>query len=639
MTTERNCVSFSSNDKLALCSPDGVLHVWDSKEGIEKQQFTPASHLTATFTCLSWKIRQHQKQNEEKRKRKKLKTLSEVRPFEYVALGTAVGDVLVFNSISGEITAKKSGGHVDRVNDVCWSGDGSIIYSCSNDQHIVEWDLSSPQHKSKWKADKQEVFSVAIGSNSQTLLSAGRLIKLWDLNKKELVRKFSGHASPVISLAFVDQYKEVASTDSPLDGADGLYFISAGLDDRSLSAWQIRKSKHKKTSLCSFYLGSEPTSVAVLSPKSANDPVHVLSVTQERTVAIFSHLLNGPIEKPLQANATIRVCTEEAEPLDVISASFDETSHNNGLVVNVAYGSTLKLAFEKIKLSEHSTSDIVLIRKDPTKIVISVEEDKLKLKVPSRRKEDVSSIVPGAADHIGTNKDQKRKRKKQLSIGESQLTMEERMNALSMDKSENADDSTATPCADSFAVLLSQGLQSNDRDVINQVLQHNSDSLIKNTIEQLPISYIIPLLNELTERLHGSPDKCLIFIKWLRTALSHHASYLMTLPGISSLLNELHQLMRVRTQTQGRLSKLEGKLDLIMSQVVSRKSEQVTSSSDEKALYVLEEDSSDEQDENMMEGMIESDLDDWEEFSDDERKPGHHDNTDDDFQILMDEDG
>ena len=56
MYFQKPCTSFAAEDRLAVCSPDGVLHLWDVKTGEQSQQFTPASHLTSSFTCLSWKL-------------------------------------------------------------------------------------------------------------------------------------------------------------------------------------------------------------------------------------------------------------------------------------------------------------------------------------------------------------------------------------------------------------------------------------------------------------------------------------------------------------------------------------------------------------------------------------------------------
>jgi len=49
------CSAFTNNDTLAFFSSDSVLHLWDVKTGKQTQQYLPSSHLTATFTCLSWK--------------------------------------------------------------------------------------------------------------------------------------------------------------------------------------------------------------------------------------------------------------------------------------------------------------------------------------------------------------------------------------------------------------------------------------------------------------------------------------------------------------------------------------------------------------------------------------------------------
>lgn len=41
---------------------------------------------------------------------------------------------------------------------------------------------------SQWKADKHEVRCIELGPKGDTLLSAGRSIKLWDLETKENLR-------------------------------------------------------------------------------------------------------------------------------------------------------------------------------------------------------------------------------------------------------------------------------------------------------------------------------------------------------------------------------------------------------------------------------------------------------------------
>nr|XP_002128623.1 WD repeat-containing protein 43 [Ciona intestinalis] len=611
--------AFSGEDKLALCSLDGVLHVWDVKSGVERHQFTPASHLTATFTCLSWKIAHHR--NNDKLttpKKKKARKSENISPhFEYIALGTEVGDALLYDNIAGDLVCKFTGGHNGRINDICWKSDDNTFFTCSNDHHIIEWDASHSKHKCKWKADKWEVHSIKVGPHCKTLLSAGKTIKLWSLKTKEVIRRFNGHLSPVISMLFVELPAKISSHDSTaLEAVDETYFLSAASDGHALNAWQIRSTKPKKNAITTFSLPSDALMFDVLSPSSRDDPIYVLVTTLDGDVLVFSHTLNGPMKKPLTPIYNIRVVTPTAEQLSVISATFDKK--NEDPVIVLAYGTTAGIAFETLKIKEHSGSEICLIREDPAQVHVLIEKDKLKLKEPLKNKENVTTIVPGVPGHnrLAVEKSGT-KRKKNPSIGEAQLTLEERLTAMSVDTASPNGDYKAPPNADSLAILLSQGLQSNDRDVLNQVLQHSNDNLIRNTVRQVPINYVVSLLKELTERLKGTPEKCLIFMKWTRTTLSQHASYLMTLPEVVPLLTGLYQLISVRTQTHERLTKLEGKLDLIMTQIVSRKTTEKIS--EQPALFVVEEDSSDDHDEDINMMSPES-FDEWDEGSEDEHE-------------------
>ena len=41
---------------------------------------------------------------------------------------------------------------------------------------------------SKWKASKRELYSICVGPYERTLLSGGKMIKLWDLKTKTSLR-------------------------------------------------------------------------------------------------------------------------------------------------------------------------------------------------------------------------------------------------------------------------------------------------------------------------------------------------------------------------------------------------------------------------------------------------------------------
>ena len=76
---------------------------------------------------------------------------------------------------------------------------------------------------SKWKSGKENVHCILALSNNKTLLTASCSIKLWDLEKKNVIRTFTGHATEISTLL------EVPDRDD--------YFISAAKGDRVISAW------------------------------------------------------------------------------------------------------------------------------------------------------------------------------------------------------------------------------------------------------------------------------------------------------------------------------------------------------------------------------------------------------------------
>ena len=83
----------------------------------------------------------------------------------------------------------------------------------------------------------------------------------------------------------------------------------------------------------------------------------------------------------------------------------------------------------------------------------------LQVKTPDISK-DMTVLVPG---HMASGSSAAR-RKRKTSVGE--MTMEERLNAISLDKPK-AGDSKQAPKADTLATLLMQGLQSQDHTILN----------------------------------------------------------------------------------------------------------------------------------------------------------------------------
>lgn len=635
MTHQTSCAAFHRGKDLAIVSLNGVLNVWDVDSGTKKNEYTPASHLTSSFTCLSWKIHKSIATKKRSRTTRRSVAVRDADSEKIIAVGTATGEIYLYDVKIGELIGKLDGEHTDKVNCVCWDPSDQTLVSCSEDQHIVHWDVSSYKAICKWRGDRRGVSSVCIGPHS-TLLSAGKRIKLWDLKTQALLQTFTGHASSIISLSCVDLFPKTPSKRAKtLSLVEGLYFLSAASEDRIVNVWQVQ-SDNKKIASVNFSLESEPVSMVVKSPPSTEKPTYLVVLTEDGEVNIFSHTLDGQMKKPLEVQMVVTVVDPSAKKLKILSASFVENADSETAAILIAYGTNVKIVFERVNLDDHDTQRVVLIRNDPMKIEVEMDGITTKTRQPIRIKNEITTLEPGVKGHSfnGTEEistkdsmteeisttDRSKRRKladTDTSLVETEMTMEERVNALSLRR--DSETERLQPLkADSLSVLLSQGLQSNDKEILNRVLQNTSLSLIRNTVQRLPISLVVSLIRDLTGRMQTTPDTARKFVLWLRETLKIHSSYLMTLPDLVPVLSHLYQVVDARTKAHERFIKLEGKLELLASQISLKKAASETKGIDTTPLVLFEDESSDEQEDVLLDDLPEdnsdlSDMNDWDE--------------------------
>lgn len=112
----------------------------------------------------------------------------------------------------------------------------------------------------------------------------------------------------------------------------------------------------------------------------------------------------------------------------------------------------------------------------------------------------------------------------------------------------------------------------------------------------LPTNHIINLVRELNKRLQGHAQSGLSIIKWLKCVLMIHTSYLMSYPDLIDSLGSVYEMMNARTKLFPQLSKLQGKLQLVMNQVTSQAESLKTNDKDgQPLLYYQDSASEDEQ--------------------------------------------
>ncbi|KAM5292491.1 WD repeat-containing protein 43 [Ctenodactylus gundi] len=608
----------------ALASTDGHLRVWETANSRLQQEYVPSAHLSGTCTCLAWAPPRLQAKESHQRKKRKSEATGTSDQVDLLALGTAVGSILLYSTVKGELHSKLiSGGHDSRVNCIQWHQDSDCLYSCSDDKYIVEWNTQTCKVKCKWKGDNSSVTSLCISPDGKMLLSAGRTIKLWVLETKEIYRHFTGHATPVSSLMFTTVRPPNES--QPFDGITGLYFLSGAVHDRLLNVWQVRSENKGKNAVMSFTVTDEPVYIDLTLSENKEEPVKLAVVCRDGQVHLFEHVLNGHCKKPLTSNCTIQVATpgkgkkSTPKPIPILAAGFCSDKMSLLLV----YGSWFQPAIERVALNSKEPH-ICLVRDISNCWAPKVETAVTKVRTPVINSE-AKVLVPGIPGHHAAIKpllphteEVENKRK----LGGSEASIEERLGAMDIDKKEGKDDLLQT---NSFPVLLTQGLESNDFEMLNKVLQTRNLNLIKKTVLRIPLHAVIPLLQELTKRLQGHPNSAVLMVQWLKCVLTVHASYLSTLPDLVHQLGTLYQLMESRVKTFQKLSHLHGKLILLITQVTASEKTKGMTSPGQKAKLVYEEESSDEDSDDEIADK-DSD-DDWDE-DEEEKESAKDEDTD-----------
>ncbi|KAJ7414608.1 WD repeat-containing protein 43 [Willisornis vidua] len=527
------------------------------------------------------------------RKKRKSEVAEEDKQLDILAIGTAVGSILLYSTVKGELQSKLDGGHDSRVNCVRWHQDNGCLYSCSEDKHIVEWNTQTCKVKCKWKGDNSSVTCLCISPDGKMLLSAGRTIKLWDLETKEVYRHFTGHATSVSSLMFTTV--KPMNESIPFDGITGLYFLSGAVHDRLLSVWQIRSDRKEKNAVMSFAVTDEPIFVDLTISEVKEEPVKLAVVCRDGQLHLFEHILNGYCKKPLTSNCTIQIATpgndgdSTPRPVPILAAAFCTDKQSLLLV----YGNTSQPIIEKVSLNT-SESHICLVRDIQKVLSLKTEAALTKVKTPVVNS-DTKVLVPGIPGHstaVKTPASGKEKKKNKRKPGETEESIEERLGALDIDVSK-VKTPGGLPQTDSFAVLLVQGLESNDAEILNKVLNTRKESIVKNTVARMPIYAVIPLLHEL--------------------------------PDLIPQLGMLYQLMESRVKTLQKLSRLHGRLFILVSQVAASETVQDVPEVNQTAKLVYEDESSEE--EGSDDEMI-ADKDSDENWDEDDEKEEQSDEQD-----------
>ncbi|XP_054284738.1 WD repeat-containing protein 43 [Macrosteles quadrilineatus] len=576
--------SFSNCGNLyAHCGTDGKLKLWDTGTGNFKQEYTPNLHLSSPYTCLIWISSDNV--GPQQKKRKKRSDGQGGSPL--VVLGTQSGSIVVYSVAEGSIVSSLNDGHKSPVLCLSWEKTADL-FSCTTDK-FVHWDVTNKTMRSKWK-NGENITAMAVTRDGEMLITAARSIKCWNVATQTVVKSFIGHASPVFRLL-------------PVSSSTGdNYLISAAQNDRLLSAWCLSASADSNA-VGSFLLSDLARSVSV--DVTDEGLTNVVTVTQSGVLHLFSHQLNGKSKKPLKPKVTVTIAADTGQsktkvlPLPVLSAQM-----RSQLRAHIVYGQPPFLAFETIKL-EHPTNELCLVRKDPKISLTARQEAVTKVRAPEVGKDVQYVSVNGSLGPV------KRKGK------ESDVPMEQRLENLALNQPAASPSSQQTK-GESMAHLLLQGLQSKDKNILQTVLFGRDEAVIAQTVQRLPVQVISPLVKELTVLLQGKTFTNQVAATWLKAVLAAHAGQLLADPEAVATVAPLLGMVETRRGVVAPLSRLRGRLDLLLHQVSV--ADRHTTAAETLPLVVLhDQDSTEEGSDTFGSEEDENDSEErWDELSDDE---------------------
>lgn len=212
----------------ANCGTDGKLKIWETSTSRLKQEFTPNLHLSSPCSVLEWLIVDQQTPTTASPwKKKKLEQKQQL-----IAMGTINGNVTLYQLSTASVCNILDNGHTSKITAITWSSI-SGLFTAGDDYQIIHWNLQDNCIKCKWTSGKNKITSLEALKDGKSLISAGRTITWWNLDTKQKIGTFTGHASEINLLKSIKIDDNIS------------YLISGSIGTNYLSVWSLNEPKKK----------------------------------------------------------------------------------------------------------------------------------------------------------------------------------------------------------------------------------------------------------------------------------------------------------------------------------------------------------------------------------------------------------
>eukprot|EP00904_Undaria_pinnatifida_P002401 jgi/Undpi1/12161/HiC_scaffold_5.g01837.m1 len=572
-----------SAELYASVSSDNRLRIWNTGSGELRQQYVEPRHLSKQYTCIAW----HRRAPQAKRGSS---GASKSTALGMIALGTDKGSISVWDLKRGALAHSLGEGEgLPNVTSVAFSSDGSSLYSASSGKELVEWNVETGAVVRKLKGFKHGCTQICLHPLGKILAIASSSIRLLDLATGKVARKLSaGHAGAVRALSF---------------SADGRYLASSASSARFVNVFDVAGEAAPSEPVSTLSFEATPLYVALRASfggGEGGDEVTVVAGFDTGGVSVLRTRRTGDGKDGAASKLNIRGAAGSASP-SALHACLSYERPTSAILL--ATGSPASPGF--VEALYQDSAGVLLssstigggLGEDgggggeeagvkglpphvvgPGELGVRGSEKDLAGTEGGEEAGRLSKRLKGASEEGGVVG--------QEGVGESSMSIAERLEALSAAIDEEADRSGSStpggsggvlalaggggggavqPRAESLSTVLTQALQSGDESLLEQCLAVGEQGVIEATVQRLPSAKVLQFLLRVVAKLEKRPNRAAALGQWIRALLSCHLGYLVSVPGLPDKLALLHQLIDRRVASFPKLLQLHGRLDLLLA--------------------------------------------------------------------------
>lgn len=556
----------------------------NTESKLESEITLNKGEIVSSLTWANYSSSHSKQQQKKKRKRSSLANGGDAGSLEdlVVAIGTTKGNILLFSPSQGSIVHTLSNVHSVSVTSM-ETLEGSVLWSCDYSGVISRYDLTTDKQKVEFNSPEKEVRLIKPLNESVSqggdLLLASTNIQLVDSNSpKKIIKNYPGFVHPVGKIIQPTSRKDV--------------FLASSQSDRNINVNSIENGNSVK-----ILTGQSEIQDMIL----AQDDSALAAITDDGLVEIF---LN-PLEVANQNNGSSKSSRRKSGGSQSVSSNIQISiqrprSSQQVRIDNLIFSKDYLIlawlenagvpVFENFNWRESQTGLVELTRAHKTLSRAGKNDGKINGSDPAAAApyNEANSIVSSGKDVKNLESDD------DDDDEQEEGTLAERLDALEVDQSNNnkkPDNITnntkstnsnnnnnnntlskmelSTP--GTFTTILSQALKTNDHALLESCLSNHDEKVIKVSIQRLDSTLAVKLLERLAEKISRNPSQAGQLNIWIKWVMISHGGYLVTIPNLLKTLSSLHSTLADRVSTLPRLLALQGRLEMLNSQMELRR--------------------------------------------------------------------